>query len=71
LAIFRELDGEAVIRTAMKSVPKSLDDNSRSQLEVANAHQRFRVDEGRIGGFRGVQGEGHGLDVTSNVINNA
>src|SRR5258707_1081708 len=46
LAIFGEFDGEAVIRTAMKPVPKSLDDYTSTQLEVANVHEGLWADEG-------------------------
>src|SRR5260370_29308919 len=46
LPIFGELDGEAVIRTAMKAVPKSLDNDPRAQFEVADVHQRLWADEG-------------------------
>jgi hypothetical protein len=54
LTIFSELDREAVIWAAVDSVPKTLDDNSRAQLKVANAHQGLRIDE-----RSGAQAGGH------------
>ena len=45
LAVFGELDLESVIRAAMQTVPKSLDDHARAKFEAADRHQRLRVNK--------------------------
>ena len=45
LAVFSELDGEAVIRAAMNARPESLNDNAGAQLQILDTHQRARMDE--------------------------
>ncbi len=47
--VLAELDREAVIRRAMQPVSKPLDHRPRPQLQIADAHQRRRVEE--AGGF--------------------
>src|SRR3954451_20470638 len=57
LPVLAELDGKAVVRTAMQAGEKALYDDLRAKLKTADAHERRRVDEGR-----GCPGRGfHGL----------
>src|ERR1700733_11272316 len=62
LAIFGELDRETMIRTAMQTVPKSLDDHARAKFETANRHQSLRVNPSFTATGRGRnrwRGSGH------------
>ena len=45
LAILRELDGEAVIGTAVNPLPESLDDRLGAQLHRLDLHQGRRIDQ--------------------------
>src|SRR5688572_3592802 len=54
-AILGKLDGKPVKRAAMQPMPKTFDHRPRPQLEVANRHQRRRIEKrggsgGRCGG---------------------
>src|SRR6266481_3426463 len=50
LAVFSELNREAVIRTAMNARPEALNNDASAQLQILNTHQRARMDEraGRV-----------------------
>jgi hypothetical protein len=47
LSIFGELDGKAVIRTAMQARPEALHHDPSAQFQVLDGHEGLGVDQAR------------------------